>query len=136
MREFFNPFINNLSIFSFMKPHRNLKAWNESISLVKDVYCITKSFPKEELFGITSQMRRASLSISLNIAEGAARTSKKEFVRFLDIAIGSISELDTIFFISFELEFLSEEEFNFLNYKLETIGKLTYGLKRKLINPI
>lgn len=93
-----------------MKPHRNLKAWSDSIRLLKDLYLITKSFPKEELFGITSQMRRAALSIPLNIAEGAARTSKKEFVRFLDIAIGSIAELDTLFIISVELEFLSDED--------------------------
>lgn len=117
-----------------MKPHRNLKSWSESISLIKDIYRITKAFPREELFGITSQMRRASLSIPLNIAEGAARTSKKEFVRFLDIAIGSIAELDTLFFISLELEFLSNEDFIFINQKLEIIGKLVYGLKRKLLN--
>ncbi|WP_066441071.1 four helix bundle protein [Chryseobacterium sp. CCH4-E10] len=117
-----------------MKPHRNLKAWSDSIRLIKDLYLITKSFPKEELFGITSQMRRAALSIPLNIAEGAARTSKKEFVRFLDIAIGSIEELDTLFIISVELEFLSDEDFNLLNHKLETIGKLAYGLKRKLLS--
>ncbi|SDG04735.1 four helix bundle protein [Epilithonimonas hungarica] len=117
-----------------MKPHRNLKAWSDSILLIKDLYLITKSFPKEELFGIISQMRRAALSIPLNIAEGAARTSKKEFVRFLDIAIGSIAELDTLFIISYELEFLSDEDFNQLNSKLDLIGKLVYGLKRKLIS--
>ena len=116
-----------------MKPHRNLKAWSESILLIKDLYFITRSFPKEELFGITSQMRRAALSIPLNVAEGAARASKKEFVRFLDIAIGSIAELDTLFFISLELEFLSDEDFNLLNGKLDLIGKLVYGLKRKIL---
>lgn len=116
-----------------MKPHRNLKAWSDSISLIKEIYLITKSFPKEELFGITSQMRRAALSIPLNIAEGAARTSKKEFVRFLDIAIGSIAELDTLFIVSVDLELLSDEEFHLLNEKLDLIGKLIYGLKRKLL---
>lgn len=116
-----------------MKPHRNLKAWSDSILLIKDLYLITRSFPKEELFGITSQMRRAALSIPLNVAEGAARASKKEFVRFLDIAIGSIAELDTLFFISLELEFLSDEDFNLLNGKLDLIGKLVYGLKRRML---
>ena len=116
-----------------MKPHNNLKAWSDSISLIKEIYLITKSFPKEELFGITSQMRRAALSIPLNIAEGAARTSKKEFVRFLDIAIGSIAELDTLFIVSFDLELLSDQEFHLLNEKLDLIGKLIYGLKRKLL---
>jgi four helix bundle protein len=119
-----------------MKPHRNLKAWSDSISLIKEIYLVTKSFPKEELFGTSSQMRRAALSIPLNIAEGAARTSKKKFVRFLDIAIGSIAELDTLLIISFELEFLSNEEFNLLNSKLDLIGKLVYGLKRKLLSEI
>lgn len=117
-----------------MKPHRNLKAWSDSISLIKEIYLITKSFPKEELFGITSQMRRAALSIPLNIAEGAARTSKKEFVRFLDIAIGSIAELDTLFIVSFDLELLSDEEFHLFNEKLDLIGKLVYGLKRNLLS--
>lgn len=119
-----------------MKPHRNLKAWSDSISLMKEIYLITKSFPKEELFGITSQMRRAALSIPLNISEGAARTSKKEFVRFLDIAIGSIAELDTLFIVSFDLELLSDEEFHLLNEKLDLIGKLIYGLKRKLLSEL
>lgn len=117
-----------------MKPHRNLKAWSDSIALIKKVYLVTKSFPKEELFGTTSQMRRTALSIPLNIAEGAARTSKKEFARFLDISIGSIAELDTLLLISFELEFLSDEEFHLLNSKLDLIGKLVYGLKRKLLS--
>ncbi|UQB69920.1 four helix bundle protein [Epilithonimonas zeae] len=117
-----------------MKPHRNLKAWSDSISLIKEIYVITKSFPREELFGITSQMRRAALSIPLNIAEGAARTSKKEFIRFLDIAIGSIAELDTLFIISSDLKFLSDDEFRLLNEKLDLIGKLVYGLKRKLLS--
>lgn len=117
-----------------MKPHRNLKAWSDSISLIKEIYIITKSFPREELFGITSQMRRAALSIPLNIAEGAARTSKKEFARFLDIAISSIAELDTIFIISSDLNFLSDDEFHLLNEKLDLIGKLVYGLKRKLLS--
>lgn len=119
-----------------MKPHRNLKAWSDSISLIKEIYLITKYFPKEELFGTTSQMRRAALSIPLNIAEGAARTSKKEFVRFLDIAIGSIAELDTLFIISFELEFLSSHQFDSLNNRLDLIGKLVYGLKRKLLSEL
>ncbi len=117
-----------------MKPHRNLKAWSDSILLIKDIYLITKSFPKEELFGIISQMRRAALSIPLNIAEGAARSSKKEFIRFLDIAIGSVAELDTLFIISYELELLPDKDFNLLNSKLDLIGKLVFGLKRKLLS--
>lgn len=114
-----------------MKPHKNLKAWRDGIDMVKEIFFITKKFPKEERYEIVSQLRRASLSIPLNIAEGAARTSSKEFVRFLDIAIGSIAELDTLFLICYELKFISEEDFNVLNLKLDVIGKMVYGLKRK-----
>lgn len=81
-------------------------------------------------------MRRATLSIPLNIAEGAARTSSKEFVRFLDIAIGSIAELDTLFLICYELEFISELEFDGLNNKLDVIGKMVYGLKKKILSEL
>lgn len=117
-----------------MKPHKRLKAWSESIVLVKQVYGITKSFPKEELLGITFQLRRATLSIPLNIAEGAARSTKKEFVRFLDIAIASLSEVDTIFIIAFELNYLNECDFESLTNQLDQIGKLMYGLKKSLVS--
>jgi len=119
-----------------MKPHKNLKAWRDGVELVKEIFLITKQFPKEERYEIVSQLRRASLSVPLNIAEGAARTSSKEFVRFLDIAIGSIAELDTLFLICFELNFISAEEFNMLNLKLDLIGKMVYGLKKKILSQI
>ena len=119
-----------------MKPHRRLKVWRDGIDLVKDIYWITKQFPKEERYEIVSQLRRATLSIPLNIAEGAARTSSKEFVRFLDIAIGSIAELDTLFLICYELKFISELDFNMLNSKLDVIGKMVYGLKKKILSEL
>ena len=78
-----------------MRPHENLEAWNKAVDFVTKVYRATESFPREEKFGLTSQIRRAAVSIPANIAEGAARDSKKEFVYFLSNAQGSASELET-----------------------------------------
>jgi four helix bundle protein len=75
--------------------HHDLQVWMEGMSLAKDVYAATASFPKEEIYGLTSQMRRAAVSLPSNIAEGAARGSKKEFLQFLVIARGSLMELET-----------------------------------------
>lgn len=78
-----------------MKSHHELKVWRTAIKLAKSVYELTREFPKEELYGLTSQMRRAATSIASNIAEGAARNGTKEFIQFLYIAVGSANELDT-----------------------------------------
>jgi four helix bundle protein len=78
-----------------MKTHKDLNVWQESIKLVTLIYEKTKTFPKDEMFSLTSQIKRSSISIPSNISEGAARESNKEFLRFLFIAQGSISELDT-----------------------------------------
>ncbi|MFQ6609499.1 MAG: four helix bundle protein [Fidelibacterota bacterium] len=80
---------------SKVKTHKDLDVWKKAILLVSDIYKLTQSFPSEERYGITSQMRRAAISIPSNIAEGAARNSSKEFVQFLYISLGSIAELDT-----------------------------------------
>lgn len=78
-----------------MKTHKDLDVWQASIKLAGQVYEITKDFPKDELFGLVSQMRRAAVSIASNIAEGAARHGNREFIQFLRMALGSASELDT-----------------------------------------
>ena len=78
-----------------MKTHKDLNVWNRSIELVITIYKVTKDFPKEETYGLISQMRRSAISVPSNIAEGAARQSKKEFRQFLYIASGSVSELET-----------------------------------------
>jgi len=77
------------------KPHKKLDAWRESIDLTLAVYHTTDNFPKEHLFNLSNQIRRAALSVASNIAEGAARQTKKEFANFLHIAQASLSELDT-----------------------------------------
>ena len=78
-----------------MKTHRDLDVWRTAIDLAKEIYEVTRHYPKEEVFGLVAQMRRCAVSIPSNIAEGAARNSRKEFLQFLHIALGSAAELDT-----------------------------------------
>lgn len=111
-----------------MKTHKNLKVWEESINLVTEVYKQSKSFPQSELYGLTNQIRRSSVSIPSNIAEGAARHSQKEFIQFLYIALGSASELETQLIIAENLGFIDEEVNGKLKIKLDSISKMLYGL--------
>jgi len=97
-----------------------LNIWKNSIELVSDVYSITTSFPDEEKFGLVSQVRRCAVSIPSNIAEGAARKNDKEFIQFLYVALGSLSELDTQMIISRNLGYLKHDD---LFKKLEDLGK-------------
>ncbi|MCO4294285.1 four helix bundle protein [Solitalea sp. MAHUQ-68] len=112
-----------------MKPHQKLEVWRRSFRLVVDLYRLTSSFPSEEKFGIISQIRRAAVSVPVNISEGAARQTKKEFVQFLYIASGSLSELDTLILLSDELEFIKDkEQFTRVYAELESITKMLMGL--------
>lgn len=92
-----------------MKTHKDLDIWRLSMDLVTNVYMLTKEFPKEEMYGLVSQMRRAAVSIPSNIAEGAARQSNKENLQFLYIALGSLSELETQAIIAKRLEYLKQD---------------------------
>ena len=122
----------NLFKNRYMKPHKTLNSWIKSFDLVKDVYTITIDFPSDEKFGLVSQMRRAAVSIPVNIAEGAARKGSKEFIHFLHISLGSMAELDTLILLGSELGFIDSEKANILIDKLDVIGKLIYGLIKKL----
>ena len=108
--------------------HKELDVWKKSTLLAKRIYKLTREFPKEEIYGITSQLRRASVSVSTNIAEGSARKGNKEFIQFLHISLGSLAELETLIIISRKIDYLSEKQ------KIETLdlitdcSKLTYGL--------
>lgn len=113
-----------------MRPHQNLEAWIKSLELVTDIYKTTERFPREERFGLTSQIRRAAVSIPANIAEGAGRHSKKEFAHFLSNSQGSASELETELVIANRLGYLDETTFSSLLAKLERIGRLVTGLRR------
>jgi four helix bundle protein len=114
------------------RPHRKLDVWKKSMDFVKHVYQATKTFPKSEIYGLSSQMRRAAVSIPSNLAEGAARKGKKEFSQYLNIAQGSISEIDTQIELSFILNFLEKNLYNDLMDELNTISKMLFGLSRSL----
>ena len=123
-----------------MKGHKDLEVWKRSIKLAKEIYRLTESLPKEELYGLSDQMKRAVVSIASNIAEGAARNSQKEFIQFLYIALGSASELDTQIEICKEIRFknLNEKTLDNLQNELAIISKMIYGLisnlKTKIID--
>jgi four helix bundle protein len=111
-----------------MKTHKDLDVWKKSIDLVTKVYNITSSYPKEDIFGLTNQIRRASISIPSNIAEGAARTSRKEFKRSLTISLGSTSELETQCIISKNLNYISESQFQELSQNIDSVRRMLIGL--------
>jgi four helix bundle protein len=115
-----------------MRPHQKLEAWSQAVELVIAVYKKTELFPKEERYGLTSQIRRASVSIPANIAEGAGRNSQKEFIHFLSNSQGSASELETELIIASRLGYLDETSFAQLIADLERIGRLITGLSRHL----
>ena len=114
------------------RPHRKLDVWKKSMNFVKHVYQATETFPKSEIYGLSSQMRRSAVSIPSNLAEGAARKGKKEFSQYLNIAQGSISEIDTQIELSFILNFIEKDVYNDLMDELNTISKMLFGLSRSL----
>jgi len=113
-----------------MKTHKDLQVWKRSMDLVEKIYVLTKDFPSEEKYGLTSQMRRAAVSIPSNIAEGAARNSTKEYIRFLYIALGSLSELETQLLLVKRLKFGDDS----LITEIIEIRKYLLGLIRSLKN--
>lgn len=117
-----------------MKSHKDLDVWKLSIELVTKVYKITQEFPEEEKYGLTSQIRRAAVSVPSNIAEGAARGSDKDFVRFLYFSLGSIMELETQFIIAKNLKYINNNTFEEVDSEIERIGKMLNGLIKYLKN--
>lgn len=97
-----------------MGNYMELIVWNKSVDLVTEIYSVTTIFPKEELYGLTSQIRRASISVPSNIAEGHSRRSTSDYLQFLKIARGSCAELETQLIISKNLSYLSSEKFKIL----------------------
>lgn len=117
-----------------MHNFKELKIWQKGRRFVKDIYILTRKFPNEELFVLTSQMRRAAISIPSNIAEGAGRGTDKDFSRFLDMATGSSYELESQLYIGYDLEYYSEEELDNYLEKIQEIQKMIFHFKNHL-NP-
>jgi four helix bundle protein len=114
------------------KPHKKLNVWQKSIVLIQKIYELTRFFPNIEIYGLTNQMRRAAISIPANISEGAARQTKKEFIQFLHMAQGSLSELDTHLEISEKLGYLKETNLEELSLLMNDIDKMLTGLIKSL----
>ena len=117
-----------------MGNHKELVVWQKSITLVKLVYQQTGSFPSDERFGLTNQMRRCSVSIPSNIAEGFGRGSDKELTQFLRISLGSSSELDTQLILSKELHYMDEKRYNELSALNEEVAKRLSSLIYRRVN--
>jgi four helix bundle protein len=117
-------------MFNFEK----LEVWQKAIQFAELVYQTTKAFPSEERFGLTNQIRRAAVSISSNIAEGSSRQSRTDFARYVEIATGSLFECASQAFLSKQLGFLSEPDFNELTAAAEEQSRMLSGLRLYLVN--
>ena len=115
-----------------IKSYQDLIVWQKSVLLVTDIYTITKTFPQDERFGITSQLNRAAVSIPTNIAEGWGRETSKNYLQFLRISRGSIMEVQTLLIIAKNLNYISEEKFDILKNKTEEVGKILQGLIKSI----
>ena len=115
-----------------MKSHKDLDVWRLAIDLAQDAYEVIKGFPRDEQFGMTSQMRRAAVSIAGNIAEGAARNGQREFKQFLYIALGSASELETHLEIARRVSLVIETDFARLGALLARVAQMLRGLIRSV----
>ena len=117
-----------------MGTHKDLDVWKKSLDLVDLVYDSTASFPKEELYGLASQMRRASVSIPSNIAEGCGRNNKGELNQFIGVARGSLAELETQTIIALRRQFVSNDTANALSNKIENVSRMLFRLQASLRN--
>ena len=117
---------------SLDKPHKRLLAWQKSMELVVLLYEVTKGFPREEIYGLTSQIRRAGVSAPSNISEGAAGRSTEQFKNYLSTAIGSLNEVSTQLEIARRVGYLNSQTHDRAQRLLDECLALTYGLKRKL----
>jgi four helix bundle protein len=115
-----------------MRAFSNLGIWQKSHALTLKIYLVTKSFPKEEMFGLSSQMRRSASSISTNIAEGCGRSTNPQFKHFLDFSLGSSSELEYQIILSKDLTYISENIFNELETMVTEVRRMIHAYRGKL----
>lgn len=115
-----------------IQSYRDLEVWKKSIQLIKSCYLLTDKFPKTETYGISSQLRRSVVSVAANIAEGHSRSSTKEFIRFIDIAYGSLAETETHLIIACELGYITASDIENILVKSAEIGRMLNGLVSSL----
>ena len=119
-----------------METHKDLRVWQQGIEMVTSIYMMTKAFPKDEVFGLVSQMRRAAVSVPSNIAEGYARGTDREKLHFLRISSGSMSEIETQLMLSLNLGYISQEVYDELSERVTSVWKqlnaLISSLKKRL----
>jgi four helix bundle protein len=115
-----------------VRSYRDLEVWQKAMDLVVECYEITKRFPRDEIYGLILQLRRAAVSIPANIAEGRGRKHKAEFIQYLSIAYGSLAELETHLQIAQRLNYIDMEKLNQLLEKTAEIGRMINGLRRSL----
>lgn len=115
-----------------MHNFKELKVWQLSRQLVKDIYEVTSDFPSSEKYGLVSQLRRCTVSIPTNIAEGTGRNTDKDFSHFLNISLGSAYELETLLILCFDVGLITSDQFESLSVKISEIQKMTFGLIKTL----
>ncbi len=113
--------------------YSRLKVWQSAVSLSVDIYNLTHNFPDSEKFGITNQLRRASVSVASNIAEGSKRGTKKDFSAFLRIALGSLAELDTQLFIAYKIKYISEDGYKKIHLEVTTLSAMIHAFIKKVL---
>ena len=118
-------------VYSFEK----LRVWQEARRLVRNVYAVTKSFPRAELYGLTSQINRAAVSVAANLAEGSSRTSRRDQAHFSQIAYGSLMELACLLIVAVDLEFVSSEDESKLRDQIESISRQLNALRKIQLVP-
>jgi len=111
-----------------MNNFQNLKVWQKARLFTKEAYLVLNKLPNDERFGLTSQLKRAVISISSNIAEGSGRNSDADFTRFLDISLGSCYEVESQFTLAMDLNFINEQDFNLMKNSINEIEKMLIGL--------
>lgn len=116
-----------------MSQYRELKVWNKSMDLTVEVYTLTQLLPKDELYGLTSQIRRAAVSIPSNIAEGAGRKSTRDYIHFLKIAYGSLNELETQLILCCKLHYLESSSIEKAMQMSSEIGRMVNAMIQKLM---
>ncbi len=117
-----------------MHNFKKLAVWSKSVEFVTEIYKVTNTFPSLERFGLISQLQRAAVSVPTNISEGSAKSSNKDFARFLEISLGSSFELETELLVSLNLSYINLEQYNILIEKLTELQKMIIGFKEKLLS--